>query len=69
MEMLETVATFTRKYGTKVACCPFDLTAEESFRGIPDRVKSDIRTRGPAPSLRGHNNLGKDGIRSPGSVR
>src|SRR4030067_465837 len=31
--------------------------------------KTGLRTRGPAPPLRGHNNLGKDGIRAPGSVR
>jgi len=42
MEMLETVETSTRKYGSKVACCPFGLTAEEGFRGIPDLVKPDF---------------------------
>src|SRR3990172_2647962 len=42
MEMLETVVTSARKYGSKVACCPFDLTAEEGFRGTPDLVKPDF---------------------------
>ena len=42
MEMLETVVTSARKYGSKVACCPFDLTAEEGFRGTQDLVKPDF---------------------------
>jgi NADP-dependent 3-hydroxy acid dehydrogenase YdfG len=42
MEMLESVATSARKYATEVACCQSDLTADESFREIPDRVKRDF---------------------------
>jgi NADP-dependent 3-hydroxy acid dehydrogenase YdfG len=42
MEMLESVATAARKHAIKVACCPSDLTTDESFREIPDRVKSDF---------------------------
>ena len=41
-EMLETVATSARKFSTKVACCPSDLTEDESFRGIRDLVKRDF---------------------------
>jgi short-subunit dehydrogenase len=39
MEMLESVATSARKFATKVECFQSDLTADESFREIPDRVK------------------------------
>jgi NADP-dependent 3-hydroxy acid dehydrogenase YdfG len=42
MEMLESVATAARKYATKVVCCLSDLTADESFREIRDRVISDF---------------------------
>lgn len=42
MEMLESVAATARKHAAKVAFCRFDLTADESFREIPDRVKRDF---------------------------
>ena len=42
MEMLETVATSARKFGTKAVCYQADLTADESFRGIPELVKRDF---------------------------
>src|SRR4030066_628126 len=42
MEMLETVVTPPRKYGSKVAWFPFGLTAEEGFRGTPDLVNPDF---------------------------
>lgn len=42
METLDSVAASARKHGTKVACCPSDLTTEESFREIQELVARDF---------------------------